>query len=75
MRHFGGPLCVSDAVPGIMPGMSGIADSGGSVIGVYCASKSVGSADGLGLDGDGPSSEGQGQPRLTIICRVGCQAN
>jgi hypothetical protein len=32
---------------------------------VRCASNSVGSADGLDLDGAGPSSEGHGQPRLT----------
>jgi hypothetical protein len=67
VRHFGGALCISDAVPGIMPGMSGspIVAPNGSAIGVCCASNSVGSADGLDLDGAGPSSEGQGQPRLT----------
>jgi hypothetical protein len=57
VRRFGGALGISDAVPGIMPGMSGspIVSSNGSAIGVCCVSNSV----------DGPSSEGEGQPRLT----------
>jgi hypothetical protein len=58
VKHSGGPLCIADAVEGIVGGMSGspiVADDG-SAIGVVCTAG--------GINGDEAPTEGGPNPRL-----------
>jgi hypothetical protein len=57
LTHFGGPLSITDAAEGIVPGMSGspiVADNG-AAIGVVCCSTGA---------GDEPPTEGSPNARL-----------
>ena len=57
LTHFGGPLSITDAAEGIVPGMSGspIVGDDGSAIGVVCCSTGA---------GDEPPTEGSPNARL-----------